>query len=213
MGAAKDIIELARYGESLKRIMRTGWSLAGVNRARPESVGEHSYGTALLSLLISKELIRKGINVDLGKVASIALIHDIPEALISDIPQTAALLGGETLSEGKRDAEREAMSIIVGKSSTFKEWLENLWEDAEKESLLESRIVICADILDMLLHAVTLEKSGVSPQTLDQFFVSSHRRLDQYEIPIVIDIFWVLYQEHLVYAEQVGVTLARMTRS
>jgi putative hydrolase of HD superfamily len=211
--SAKDIISLAKHSETLKRLVRTGWSLAGVNRIRPESVGEHSFGTALLSLLISFEMIREGLTVDIGKVTSIALLHDIPEALTSDIPQTAARLGGTTLSEGKRKAEREALHEIAGRSPVFKEWLENLWKDSETQASLESRIVTGADILDMLLHAVTLEESGISPLIVDQFFKSSHEKLGEYEIQIISDIFWELYQEHMLKARQMGIDIDRLERT
>jgi putative hydrolase of HD superfamily len=212
MRAAKNIIHLAKQGETLKRVNRTGWSLAGVNHVRPESVGEHSYGAALLSLLISKELIENDVHVDLSKVTSMALIHDLPEALTSDIPQIAAQLGGNDLSEGKRKAEREAMSQITKNKPNFEKWLTDMWDDAERKTSLESRIVACADMLDMLIHAVTLEASGVSPEILDQFFTSSQDRLDQLDIPVVTDIFWELYQEHLENAEKMGIHLAKLTK-
>lgn len=212
MKVAKNIIHLAKHGETLKRVNRTGWSLAGVNRARPESVGEHSFGTALLSLLISKELIKDGWNVDLSKVTSMALIHDLPEALTSDIPQTAAQLGGNDLSEGKKKAEREAMSQIAEIKPNFEKWLVDLWDDAEKKTTLESRIVTSADMLDMLIHAVTLEVSGVSPEILDQFFTSIQGRLDLVDISVVTDIFWELYQEHLENAEKRGIHLVKLAK-
>lgn len=212
MKVAKNIIHLAKHGETLKRVNRTGWSLAGVNRARPESVGEHSFGTALLSLLISKELIKDGWNVDLSKVTSMALIHDLPEALTSDIPQTAAQLGGNNLSEGKKKAEREAMSQIAEIKPNFEKWLVDLWDDAEKKTTLESRIVTSADMLDMLIHAVTLEVSGVSPEILDQFFTSIQERLDLVDISVVTDIFWELYQEHLENAEKRGIHLVKLAK-
>ncbi len=204
MKAAKNIIHLAKHGETLKRINRAGWSLAGVNRTRPESVGEHSYGTALLSLLISKELIEDGWSVDLSEVASMALIHDLPEALISDIPQTAVQLGGNDFSKGKRKAEREVMSKLAKIKSNFDKWLVDLWDDIEKKTTLASRIVSGADILDMLIHAVTLEASGISPKVLDQFFITSQERLKLLDITLVLDIFWELYQEHLENSKKNG---------
>ncbi len=204
MKAAKNIIHLAKHGETLKRINRAGWSLAGVNRTRPESVGEHSYGTALLSLLISKELIEDGWSVDLSEVASMALIHDLPEALISDIPQIAVQLGGNDFSKGKRKAESEAMSKLAIIKSNFDKWLVDLWDDIEKKTTMASRIVSGADILDMLIHAVTLEASGISPKVLDQFFITSQERLKLLDITLVLDIFWELYQEHLENSKKNG---------
>ena len=212
MKAAKNIIHLAKHGETLKRINRAGWSLAGVNRTRPESVGEHSYGTALLSLLISKELIEDGWSVDLSEVASMALIHDLPEALISDIPQTAVQLGGNDFSKGKRKAEREAMSKLAKIKSNFDKWLVDLWDDIEKKTTMASRIVSGADILDMLIHAVTLEASGISPKVLDQFFITSQERLKLLDITLVLDIFWELYQEHLENSEKMGIHVVKLVR-
>lgn len=212
MRTAKNIIHLAKHGETLKRVNRTGWSIAGVNRVRPESVGEHSYGAALLSLLISKELIENGITVDLNKVTSMALIHDLPEALTSDIPQIAAQLGGNDLSEGKRKAEKEAMTQIAENKSNFRKWLIDMWDETEKKTTLESRIVASADMLDMLIHAVTLEASGVSPEILDQFFTSSQDRLDRLDVPVVLDIFWEIYQEHLENAEKIGIHLTKLSK-
>jgi putative hydrolase of HD superfamily len=213
VATAKEIIQLGRQSETLKRVMRAGWSLAGVNRARTESVADHSYGTALLSLLISKQLMNDKEEIDLGKVASMALFHDIPEALTSDIPQTELQLGREMLSAGKREAEKDAISVIADIAKDFKDWLENLWVEQQDQSSLESRIVSSADVLDMLIHVLTLEESGVSPSILDQFFTSSHSRLVQIGIKIVSDIFWELYDEHLENAKRMGITLSVIDRN
>lgn len=213
MTNSKDIINLARHGETLKRVIRSGWALAGVSRVRDESISEHSFGAALLSLLISKELLSEGYAVDLGKVASMALIHDLPESFTSDIPRTKYKLGGEILSEGKRIAEKEAISLIVGSSLSFKDWIEGLWGEIGKLSSVESRIVSCADTLDMLIHALALERSGVSPAILDQFFTSSLPRIAQMDLSIAIDVFWELYEEHLANAKTAGIEIDEITRN
>jgi putative hydrolase of HD superfamily len=213
MTTAKKIVAIARKGETLKRVTRSGWSLAGLNRARVESVAEHSYGTALISLLISRELMKTNESIDIGKVTSLALFHDIPEALTSDIPQTELRLGGEMFSEGKREAEKDAFSVIASISEDLKDWLENLWKEQLDQPSLESKIVSSADVLDMLIHVLTLEESGVSPSLLDQFFVSSQCRLAQNEIEIVTDIFRILYNEHIVNAKRAGVFVEELDLS
>ncbi|MFW9815527.1 MAG: HD family hydrolase, partial [Candidatus Thorarchaeota archaeon] len=178
-----------------------------------ESVAEHSYGTALLSLLISKELLMERADIDLGKVTSMALFHDIPEALTSDIPQTELQLGGELLSSGKLEAEKDAISVIAEISEDLKQWLESLWTEQKSQPSLESRIVSCADVLDMLVHVLTLEESGVSPAILDQFFVSSHDKLVQNRIKIAIEMFWALYNEHNENAKRMGMTLKELNHT
>jgi hypothetical protein len=61
---------------------------------------------------------------------------------------------------------------------------------------LESRIVRGADILDMLLHAITLERGGTKAKTLDQFFSSSHDQIERLDLEIVTSIFRILLLEH-----------------
>lgn len=213
MNISQEIIGLAKQGETLKRLGRTGWALAGVDRFRQESVGEHSYGTILISLLISKALVHQGEQVDLSTVATMATLHDISESMTSDIPRTAVDLGGTQLQEGKKVAEKKAIQFISKKSEFFGKWFIDILNDMEEKSSTEARIVLGADIIDMLVHAVSLETSGVSPEILNQFFISSHTSLRDLKISIVEDMFWDLYKEHIGNANRLGIKLEQITRS
>ena len=113
MGLKQEIIGLSKRGESLKRINRSGWALVGVDSIRPESVGEHSFGTTLIALLISKALVNQGTEVNQNTVVEMALLHDLPESIISDIPRTATELGGDLFKQAKREAERRAVEISL----------------------------------------------------------------------------------------------------
>lgn len=212
MNISQEIIVLARNGETLKKLGRTGWALAGIDNVRQESVGEHSYGTILISLLISKVLLHQGEQVDLSKVTTLATLHDLPESMTSDIPRTAVDLGGNLLQEGKKEAEKKAIQLISKKCKFFGEWLVDLWRDIEGKSSTEARIVLGADTIDMLVHAVSLETSGVSPKLLHRFFINSHASLKELKIDIVEDIFWDLYREHIENANRMGVKVKQITR-
>ena len=78
---------------------------------------------------------------------------------------------------------------------------------------MERRIVSSADVLDMLIHVLALELSGISPSILDQFFTSSYRKIAQNEINVASDIFWELYNEHLENAKRMGITLTKLERA
>ncbi len=207
MTISKEIIVLARQGETLKRIGRTGWILAGVDRERQESVGEHSFGTVLAALLISEALVRQGEKVDISKVALMAAIHDLPESVTSDIPRTAIELGGKKLLEGKRIAEKRIMQSIAEKNPSLGSRLIELWNDIENQDSIETRVVLGADIIDMLIHAVTLEVAGASPELLNQFFINSRALIKNLELAILEDIFLDLYKEHTEHAKKQGITL------
>lgn len=204
---------MARNGETLKKLGRSGWAIAGVDSVRQESVGEHSYGTILISLLISKALVNQGEQIDIGKVITMATLHDLPESMTSDIPRSAVDLGGNLLKAGKKEAEKEAIQFISKKSEFFGDWIVELWKGMEEKSSPEARIVRGADMIDMLVHAISLETSGVSPQILEQFFESSHASLKELELGLVEDIFWDLYNEHIGNANRLGVKLEPITRN
>lgn len=65
---------------SLKRVRRSGWDAIG---ARGESVAEHSWGVAMIALLLARE---EGLGEREGRLALIgALFHDLYEARTSDL--------------------------------------------------------------------------------------------------------------------------------
>ena len=71
----------------LKDIPRTGWVRAGVDN--PESVAAHSWGMALLALRLCPE------HLDLSKVLSMCLVHDVAEIVVGDLTPHDAIKGQE----------------------------------------------------------------------------------------------------------------------
>ncbi|WP_457743107.1 HD domain-containing protein, partial [Thermococcus sp.] len=72
---------------NLKRLPRTGWLLRGV--PNPESIADHSFRVALITLFLADELKARGVEVNTEKALKIALLHDIGETRITDIPKSA----------------------------------------------------------------------------------------------------------------------------
>lgn len=90
---------------ALERLPRTGWLVAGV--AAPESVAAHSLGTALVVLALGPR-VRPAL--DLDRAVSLAVVHDTPEALLTDLPRAAA----ELLPPGaKAEAEERAAERLL----------------------------------------------------------------------------------------------------
>src|SRR5690348_13744898 len=93
---AQALLTLYSQVAALKLLPRTGWLQRGV--ASAESVAEHTFGVAVLALLVGDTLA----GVDRGKLLEIALLHDIAEALLTDLPSSARRLLG---ANEKRAAE------------------------------------------------------------------------------------------------------------
>jgi putative hydrolase of HD superfamily len=197
----EEIIELAMKGEVLKNLDRTGWILAGVHRNLVESVAEHSFGTALISLLLAKHCEQDGFEIDLGKTLAMAIIHDLAESRISDIVVDRNAPDSQAQLRIKVNAENQAMLEMLSSLNNVGESFLILWDDLQSQSTLESRIVVSSDILDMLIHTVALERSGVAPSSLTGFFESSKQRLDKLDVALAIDIYKSLLREHEKHAE------------
>ena len=154
------LIELQR----LKRLDRTGWTLRGLPNGT-ESVAAHSFGVSVTAMLLADKFNAHGISVDVEKVLRIALLHDWAEARVGDMPRTATLYFG---SDARRRAETAAFSDVVSEVDAAKGLYANLYEDYEHRSSLEARLVKAADVLDLLVQVLALERAGASG--LDEFW-------------------------------------------
>ena len=193
----EDIIGICLRSESLKRLTRTGWILAGIRPDSGESVAAHSFGTGIVSLLIGEHLRDEGRDINIGKLLTVPKIHDLPEAVISDIPKPVMKHFGKSHCNPKREAENSAMNMILEQMSTKSKLLSISWDEFQKSKTIEAKIVLAADIIDMLIHAISLEQNGVSPDILHDFFNTSQKRIRDINLSIVTEIYDWLYSKHI----------------
>ena len=152
------LLELFLEAGSLKKLPRTGWLLRGV--INPESIADHSFRTALIVLFLADELRAKGVEIDTEKAIRMAILHDLAEARITDVPLTAQ----RYLDKGK--GEREALMEML--SSIDRGDLLGLFDEYENETSIEGKLVKFADRLEMLIQAYEYEKAGF--RNLDEFW-------------------------------------------
>ena len=181
--------------EALKQSPRTGWILKGANRANAETVASHIWGTTFVSLLIASYLEYNGVDVDTGLVLKMATLHDISESITSDIPRSAVTLFGDDARANKEKMELSILERLFVDLPEFGDLVKSVSAFISNSSL-ESRIVKASDILDMLFHAISLERAGASPELLDEFFTSSKTRIEKCGIEIAEAIFQQLHSEH-----------------
>ena len=150
--------------QRLKRLDRTGWTLRGLPNGT-ESVAAHSFGVSVTAMLLADECVARGITVDVEKVLRIALLHDWAETRVGDMPRTATLYFG---SEARKQAETAAFLDVVSDVDAGKDLYANLYDDYEHRSSLEARLVKAADVLDLLVQVLALERAGA--RGLDEFW-------------------------------------------
>lgn len=135
---------------ALDRLPRTGWVLAGV--PRPESIAAHSLGTALVVLALGPRVAPP---LDVDRAASLAVLHDAPEALLTDLPRSAS----ECLPEGaKAEAERRAAQRLLAPLSALA--LARFHEFHARASR-EARFVRLCDRLHLGLRWLAYRREGL----------------------------------------------------
>lgn len=154
------LIELQR----LKRLDRTGWTLRGLANGT-ESVAAHSFGVGVAAMLLADEIRARGTTVDVEKVLRMALLHDWSETRVGDMPKTAVTYFG---SEARKKAEMAAFADVVKEAGAGNEGFRGLYEEYEARQSLEAQIVKAADVIDLLVQALALERGGA--RGLDEFW-------------------------------------------
>ena len=159
MSAEDRIIDTVLALDPLADLPRTGWLLRGV---RPcESIADHSFGVALVAMLLTDALRAEGQSVDGERVLRMALVHDAPEARTGDVPMPVKTA----------EPERALDAVDAGLArALLPDELLSAWREAEAAESLEARIVKAADKLQMMIkaHAYGGQKRG----QLDEFWQS-----------------------------------------
>lgn len=151
----------------LKSTVRTGWVEHGV--ANPESVAEHSLGTALLCLCYGTAA-----GVDAQRAASMAVVHDLAETVTGDEPWRP-----DCSAEQKHEKEAAAMASIAQQlypAGADAALLTELVDEYTQARSAEALFVRDMNLIDMALQAVRYKACG-SGADLSDFIDSSRLRL------------------------------------
>jgi len=143
-GDCQHWLDLLVQANILKTTPRTGWHLRWV--PDPEDVAAHSWGTAMVALVLAE---MSGDRLDRGRLLAMAILHDLAEAEVSDIPRLAARFFPDG---AKNDAEARALAEMLGNLPVAGSWTA-LLEDFKREESAEARLVRDADRLEFLLQA------------------------------------------------------------
>lgn len=171
-------LDMAYAALRLKDVDRAGWPMHGVRD--PESVADHSFGTALLCLLYAADA-----GVDRDRAVAVALAHDLAEAVTGDFANRAAASDRPYGDEEKAAAERAAMDALVPPAADA---VRELWLEYEERSSAEAVFVRDMNLIDMSLQALAYEEwrrydhtvpipSAGGHTHLDEFFASAEPRL------------------------------------
>jgi len=159
----------------LKRLYRQGWLKRGIPAELCESVAEHSFGTAILALLVSPPLD----GVDRTRAAVMAIVHEIGEAYAGDITPVDGVS-----REEKFRLERAAIDLAL-EGHPDRAWFLSLWEEFEAGASAEARFVKELDRLELGLQAALQHAEGHAG--MDEFFQSARRSVREPRLRAILE--------------------------
>ncbi len=136
----RNLLDFIYAGEGLKRTVRHSWLSSG----RRESVAEHTWRMAVMAIVLVPELDER---VNLEKLLSIILVHDLAEAATGDRPAFKKSL------VNKHDLEHEGLKQIIKRLplKTQKHLLD-LWSEFEDGVSIEAKIAHALDKTEVIIQ-------------------------------------------------------------
>ena len=147
----------------LKNVPRQGWK-EKLEIDNPESVADHSYSTAVLSMILSD---MKGL--DSERIIRMALLHDLAESIIGDITPDHI-----TKNEKITKENNAIKQILKNLPDSITESYFEIWNDYQKKSSKEAILLHEIDKLEMAFQAKFYLDEGISKEKLRSFFKTAN---------------------------------------
>jgi putative hydrolase of HD superfamily len=173
-----DLIKFFETASRMKDVERTGWVARGVKN--PETSADHTFMVALMVLILGK-----GRKLNLDKAVKMALVHDLPEAIVGDIiSKDKWETGGKMWKKDIAKLERKAMkklSLLSGSQEILE-----IWKKFDEQRTPEAIFVDQADRLATIIQAMEYFKKGNHKKTIDEFSIEKfwgHKELSNIKDP------------------------------
>ncbi len=171
--------EISRAG-TLKRIPRMGWQMRGIIPC--ESVADHSFRVIYIAMLLADALKAAGATIDANHAIRLAIVHELPETLLTDLAKDPVDLLGKEAKFGAESIAIERITAGLPDGESYRaQWLE-----FEEMTSLEAKVVRMADRLDMMVQAVDYGRVGW--KNLDDFW-NNDKNFSDYGVPLFAGVW------------------------
>ncbi len=148
MKANASLLDFLLEAQTLDRLPRSGFLMRGVGD--PESVTEHTWHVMLLVWLLAPRIE----GIDAHRAMEIALLHDLAELRIGDLPRTSARYfpdGAKNAAESA--AMADVLAPLAGRALP-------LYAEYQQGKTAEARLVKACDKLQLMVKVAVYERWG-----------------------------------------------------
>jgi len=175
-GNSHFLIEFAFEFSHLKNLYRQGWLKKNIPEEKCESVADHSFGVAILSMIVAEEYFP---DLDIANVMKIALTHEIGEIIVGDITPHDKIS-----KEEKHKLEETAVKEIFEGFPNPEKYI-SIWKEYENNRTPEAKFVKQMDRLEMALQASVYEHQEHG--NLSEFYESVKDAINEPKIKEILD--------------------------
>lgn len=176
----KKVLSLVQVLDNLSRMPRIGGVMfAGIDPDRSDSIAEHSYKTAYLTLLFATIAKENGLVINFEKLLTAALTHDWNESILLDIPSGSpsyrSYFNIVNLREAVKEAEQNANQAIE----------DFLADDVHLEitnlglSTDELMLLNAADLAALLIEILEWKYRGMKYEWFDYLWANTIHRFSE----------------------------------
>ncbi|WP_152363725.1 HD domain-containing protein [Microlunatus speluncae] len=185
----------------LKNLKRAGWVMLGV--PQPESVADHTFRVGIIGISLAQMA-----GADVGRVAALCLMHDVPETRVGDVEAVGRAYVTTAKPEAITAHQTAGMPVETG--TVF----QDLVAEYEAQDTVEARIARDADKIDVLLQAIEYGKQGFATDewrenAINALRTESGKQLAQ-AVSLTDPTWWTMFGAS--YAELRSSTRAAQTR-
>ena len=150
------LAELIYELSSLEYTVRAGWARLGIPPSIQETVADHSFGSSIIAIILA---VIDG-TVDVGKVATLALLHDAAETRTGDMtPPLLEILDDIGVSR-RRIEERAEELQRHGLPEDIQDLFRKTLEEYRAKETPEAKIASDAQLIDMGIQAIRYMSQG-----------------------------------------------------
>lgn len=181
----QSVIALGRLSLDFGRVNRITYHQDGTT---PESDTDHTVMLGLIACALAH-----GSDLNVGRIAQYALVHDLVEVYAGDTPTLRALTPEEKWA--KKHREQEAQERIVANYAGTLPWVPHVLASYEQQIIREARFVRAVDkLLPKITHlsngCATLRAEGITYDELVDRYALQEKELQAYaaDFPVVFEL-------------------------
>jgi 5'-deoxynucleotidase YfbR-like HD superfamily hydrolase len=145
------ILKLYKLALPMKEMPRAGVLLPGAARTNSDSLAAHSWSVALLSYITARLLEEEcEAELDMGHILSMAVLHDLPEVAMGDIP-SGLKRSNPKVKAAAEELESAAIDFLSGRSH-LDDIVRGPMCAYSGQKSDEGKVVKFADVLDAIFH-------------------------------------------------------------